>query len=104
MVIHIFAGRFSRAEKRRLRRNVQLDDAALTDKTKTRCYLALRKLLPYFEKSRSPGDLDNQVCKWIRRMWGCGEPLLTIGDGLSALLDQQENSAQLEIVCSLEED
>ena len=85
MVVYIFAGRFSRAEKRRLRSRVQLDDAALTDKTRTRYYLALRKLLPYFEASKSGDDLDTKICAWVRHMWSTGEPLLTVGDGLSAL-------------------
>jgi integrase len=85
MVVYLFAGRFSRAEKVRQRKRINLEDAALTDKTKSRYYMALRKLTPYVELAKDMGDLDNQVCKWVRRMWRTGEPLLTIGDGLSAL-------------------
>lgn len=89
MVIHILAGRFSRAEKVRQRAHIDLDDAALTPKTRSRYYVALRKLLPYIEKAQRKGDLDPLACCWIRRMWKQGEPLLTIGDGLSALHFEQ---------------
>ena len=84
-MVKVFAGRFSRAERCRRRAHVDLEDAALSEKTKTRYYLALRKLLPYVEKSQHVADLDIWICKWIRSCWRHGEPLLTIGDGLSAL-------------------
>ena len=85
MVVILFAGRFSRAEKRRQRRHIYLEDAGLTEKTKVRYYHALRTLTPYFEKARSLDQVDHFVCVWIKKMWRSGEPLLTIGDGLCAL-------------------
>jgi len=81
----LLAGRFSRAERIRQRAKIHLDDAALSDKTQVRYYHALRKVLPYVEKATSDDHLDICLCSWIRRMWRTGEPLLTIGDGLSAL-------------------
>ena len=81
----LIAGRFSRAERIRQRARIFLDDAALSDKTQVRYYAALRKLTPYVEKAKTEDLLDSWVCRWIRRMWREGEPLLTIGDGLSAL-------------------
>ena len=85
MVVYLFAGRCTRKEKVRQRRNIELEDAALSEKTKTRYYLALRKLLPYFESAECLDDLDNKICTWMRVMWKAGEPLLTVGDGLSAI-------------------
>lgn len=85
MVVHILAGRLSRAERARRRARIVLDDAALSDKTQRRYYLALRKLLPYMEACRDKSELDSWMCRWVRKMWRSGEPLLTVGDGLSAL-------------------
>ena len=81
----ILAGKFSRAERIRQRAKIQLDDAALTPKTLSRYYSALRKLIKYVELAKGEEHLDTMLCKWIRKMWHTGEPLLTIGDGLSAL-------------------
>eukprot|EP00438_Fugacium_kawagutii_P013112 Skav213413 [mRNA] locus=scaffold797:806923:807864:- [translate_table: standard] len=85
MGVKIIAGRASRAERIYRRRTIVLDDAALSPKTQTRYYLALRKLMPYFEKMEFQHELDDLMCAWVRRMWRTGEPLLTVGDGLSAL-------------------
>ena len=81
----ILAGRFSRAERARRRAKIDLDDASLSDKTRVRYYSALRKLLPWVSKCSDLPAMDVALCNWIRRMWKSGEPLLTIGDGLSAL-------------------
>ena len=81
----ILAGRFSRAERRRQRARIHLDDAALTMKTQVRSYNALRKVIPYVEKAPTEDQLDTFVCRWVRKMWRTGEPLSTIGDGLSAI-------------------
>eukprot|EP00435_Cladocopium_sp_Y103_P051810 s858_g16.t1 len=81
----LLAGRFSRAERIRQRAKIHLDDAALTPQTQARYYGALNKLLPFVEKANHAAELDTVVCQWVRKMWAHGEPLLTIGDGLSAL-------------------
>eukprot|EP00435_Cladocopium_sp_Y103_P039075 s2514_g10.t1 len=62
-----------------------LEDAGLTEKTKTRYYTALRKLLPYFERCENPDTLDDEISSWVKAMWKRGEPLLTIADGLCGL-------------------
>lgn len=81
----LLAGRFSRAERKRQRAHINLDDAALSLKTQTRYYLALRKVVKYVECALNEDQLDLLLCKWIRKMWHAGEPLLAIGDALSAL-------------------
>lgn len=81
----IFSGRFSRAERARRRQKISLDDAALGDKTRERYYLSLRKLLDFVGPCDELYILDMKACDWIRKMWKEGEPLLTIGDALSAL-------------------
>ena len=85
LMVRLLAGRFSRAERARRRRKINLEDASLTDKTRTRYYNALRKVLPTVEDATSPESLDCRLCQWIHTMWYEGEPLLTIGDALSAL-------------------
>ena len=41
--------------------------------------------MPSLVKIETFDMLDEKVCSWIERMWKQGEPLLTIGDALSAL-------------------
>lgn len=85
MVAQLFAGRQSRAERAHQRRQIDLEEAALSDQTRARYYLALRKLLPTVERCASFDRLDDDVCNWIHTMWKQGEPLLTIGDAMCAL-------------------
>lgn len=84
MVAKVFAGKCSRAERVHLRRNINLEDASLSDKTRVRYYSALRKLLPTIEQCPDQGRLDEDVSNWVMDMWRQGEPLLTIGDALCA--------------------
>lgn len=84
-MVLLFARRVTRAERIRARAKIILDDAALTPQTQSRYYHALRKLVPVIEKVKDEQFLDVHICKWIRKMWRTGEPLLTIGDALSAL-------------------
>ena len=84
MVTYVLAGKAPRAERKRKRKNIVLEDAALTDKTRSRYYGALRKLPLFIENVSSEAALDTTVCEWIHLMWKSGEPLLTIGDALSA--------------------
>ena len=65
----LIAGRFSRAERVRQRVRISLEDAALTEKTLSRYYSALRKVLPYVEQCPGEEFLDSYVCRWIRKMW-----------------------------------
>ena len=84
MVGYVLAGKVSRAERRRKRKSIVLEDAALSDKTQRRYYSALRKLTPWIERATHENQLDSIVCSWIHHMWKDGEPLLTVGDALSA--------------------
>lgn len=73
-MVYLFANRCTRKEKVRQRKDIELDDAALSEKTKTRYYLALRKLLPYFESAECLDNLDNEICAWICIVRKAGEP------------------------------
>ena len=81
----LLAGRFSRAQRAKRRQHLQLEDCALTEQTKTRYYLGLRKVLPYFEKATCPDDLDDHISDYVHDMWRSGEPSLVVADALSAL-------------------
>ena len=74
----LIAGRFSRAERRRQRAHIHLDEAALTHKTQVRYYSALKKMVRFVELAKSEDHLDALLCRWIRKMWHSGEPLLTM--------------------------
>lgn len=79
---------FGRADKRQRilrRKNIDLEEAALSPQTRSRYYMALRLLIPVLTKVDHLGELDEDICSWIHRMWKKGEPLLTVGDALSAL-------------------
>ena len=81
----LLAGRLSRAEKVKQRSKIDLEDSALTEKTKARYYYALHKMEPWLERVEDLITLDELCCDWVIRMWKRGEPLLVVGDGLSAL-------------------
>ncbi len=78
-------GRASRAQRKHRRKHIDLEDASLSPQTRSRYYLALRLLLPVLQKLDTLGDMDEAICQWIHRKWRSGEPLLTVGDALSAL-------------------
>lgn len=81
----VLAGRLTRAERRKRRASIILEDASSAPKTKVRYFMALRKLLPLLEKVTIDHDMDEVVCQWVEKCWKTGEPLLIVGDGLSAL-------------------
>ncbi len=81
----IISGRFSKKQRVRRRRGINLEDAALGLQTRSRYYIALKKLTPVLGGVQSLAHMDEVVCEWIHSMWETGEPLLTIGDALSAL-------------------
>lgn len=78
-------GRASKQQRRQRRKHIDLEEASLSTQTRSRYYLALRLLLPILKKVDKIGELDERICGWIHRMWRSGEPLLTVGDALSAL-------------------
>lgn len=81
----IISGRFSKGQRKRRRSGINLEEAALSDQTRSRYYIALNKLTPALTGVRSLPHMDELCCDWIHKMWESGEPLLTIGDALSAL-------------------
>ena len=58
----VIAGRFSRKERQFHRAKIDLEDAALTDQTRTRYYLALRKIIKYVERATMEDQLDSLLC------------------------------------------
>ncbi len=81
----IISGRFSKSQRQRRRKGINLEEAALSDQTRSRYHIALNKLTPALRQVQSLAHMDELICDWIHRMWQTGEPLLTIGDALSAL-------------------
>ena len=81
----LLAGRQTRAEKVKQRSKIDLEAASLSDKTRARYYYALHKLEPWLDRVEDLISLDELCCDWVLRMWKRGEPLLVVGDGLSAL-------------------
>ena len=81
----LLAGRQTRAEKVKQRSKIDLESSSLADKTKARYFYALNKLQPWLERVDDLVSLDELCCDWVTRMWKKGEPLLVVGDGLSAL-------------------
>ena len=81
----ILAGKPSRAERKRRRAHIILEDASLSAKTRARYLATLTKLTPWLDQVMPQHDLDDVICEWVEACWKTGEPLLTVGDGLSAL-------------------
>lgn len=81
----LLAGRQTRAQKIKVRSSIDLEGASLSDKTRARYYYALSKMEPWLERVQDLVTLDELCCDWVNRMWKHGEPLLVVGDGLSAL-------------------
>lgn len=81
----VLAGRFTRDERCKRRAHINLEDASLTSKTRVRYFCSLRKLVPLLETVTAEHDLDEVLCQWVEKCWKVGEPLLTVGDALSAL-------------------
>lgn len=78
-------GRASKRQRQYRRKNIDLEEASLSTQTRSRYYMALRLLLPVLSKVSLLAHLDEEICAWIQKMWKKGEPLLTVGDALSAL-------------------
>lgn len=81
----ILSGKPSRADRRRRRANIVLEDASLSKKTRARYITTLLKLTPWLDKVTPQHDIDDVIAEWVEYCWRNGEPLLTVGDGLSAL-------------------
>ena len=64
-------------------------DAAVSDTTRGRYFVALQRLLPLLENIHSEHGLDDAVCSFIAVSWKKGLPLYLVGDALSGLHRQE---------------
>lgn len=62
-----------------------LRDAGITLRTQTRYFIALRRLLPVLEKSRTVTEMDANVSDWIQQRWERGDSLHQVSDALCAI-------------------
>lgn len=60
-------------------------DAGLSDKTQTRYYLGLRKLLRVLKGVQDELHMDDLVSDWVQRCWIRGESLHVVSDALCAV-------------------
>lgn len=65
------------------RGSVPLEDRAITAKTRSRYYEAVKIVLPLLERSTAPPD--EIISQWIEEQYEEGEPITHIGDALSGL-------------------
>ena len=70
----------TRRERVAQRQAIQLEEAALSDNTRTRYFNALQKLIPVLLSVQHIAALDYAVSEWIENMWFQGEPQYTISD------------------------
>lgn len=80
-----FLARTTKTERRKQRKDVNLTDAAITVRTQTRYYTALRHLLPTVEKTAHLSHLDDNVSLWVEKQWKNGETISFVSDALCAL-------------------
>lgn len=58
-------GQATRADRRRARRNIQLEDVGITPSTLQRYYLSVRRLAPVLKTVNTEPGLDDAVASWI---------------------------------------
>ena len=75
----------TRAERKAQRRNILLEDATITDKTRERYFNGLSRLLPTLERVQQLNGLDYAVSQWIEDQWADGEALYLVSDALCGL-------------------
>ena len=80
-----FCSRRTRADRIKQRSSVVLRDAGITEKTQTRYYLGLRKILPVLERSNGLAHMDSNVADWIQERWEKGDSLHEVSDALCAV-------------------
>lgn len=72
-----------RRHRLKQRRGIALEDRGITERTRVRYYLAVRKVLPLLEATSL--DYDDALTLWIEQQYDNGEPITGIGDALSGL-------------------
>ena len=81
--------RRTKGERIRDRKSIILHDVSISEKTQTRYFWALNKLLPFITAVHSLLDLDEAITNWIQRSFERGEPLHLISDALCGLQHQE---------------
>lgn len=76
-------GQATKADRRRARRNIVLEDVGVTAATQQRYFVAVRRLLPVIRAASSETTLDENVSKWVQQEFETGSPLHLVGDALS---------------------
>ena len=72
-----------RAQRRKRRGELGLEDRSLTDSTRQRYYLAVRRVLPLIEADKD--TLDNILTRWIEHIYHEGEGITVASDALCGL-------------------
>ena len=87
-----FLAKTSAAERKSQRKHVRLADAAITERTQERYYIAVRELLPIVEKTQHLSHLDDNVRAWIENQWSAGQTLSFVSDALCGLHHFEPNT------------
>ena len=80
-----WAGHATRADRRRARVSIVLEDIGITRSTLERYHHAVLRLKPILEVVSSEAELDDSIADWIQAEFEDGCPLHLIGDALSGL-------------------
>lgn len=77
--------RRTQRERKRQRKHILLQDAAISPKTQERYYSAVRNLLPVLHTISSAFELDDAVAAWVEKQWQEGQTLYVVSDALCGL-------------------
>ena len=80
-----FLSKRTTAERKADRKNLSLDEAAISDKTRSRYVSAMFQILPVLEAVPCTEALDFHIAAWIEDAWKKGKPLYQVSDALCAL-------------------
>ena len=78
-------GQASRADRRRARQDIVLEDVGITQATLERYYAAVARLSPVLELVNSEFQLDELISEWVQSEFEDGTPLHLVADALSGL-------------------
>ena len=78
-------GQASRADRRRARHAIILEDVGITKATLERYYVAVSRLVPVLSSVNSEYQLDEMVSDWVQSEFEDGTPLHLVADALSGL-------------------
>lgn len=78
-------GQATRADRRRARRNIHLQDVGVTAATLARYRFAVSRMAPILSSVNSEMALDETIASWVERQFRAGHPLHLVGDALSGI-------------------